>query len=230
MIARIVEVKSVSKIYGSGSGAVVALNNVNVNFERGEFTSLHGPSGSGKSTLLNLIGGLDRPTQGEISIAGVELGKLSESELAEMRLRRLGFIFQSYNLIPVLSALENVEFIMQIQGVASAERKKRAISLLAEVGLADHCHRRPSELSGGQQQRVAVARAILSNPEIVLADEPTANLDSASATNLLELMKRLNQEKGITFIFSTHDQRVMSYATRLIGLRDGQIVSDTKQA
>lgn len=224
----IVVVDNVSKIYGEGAARAAALSEVSTNFERGEFVSLFGPSGSGKTTLLNLIGGLDRPTSGEISIAGTKLSTLSESELAELRLHRIGFIFQSYNLIPVLTALENVEFILQVQGLPRSERRERALALLEEVGLGGLEDRFPAQLSGGQQQRVAVARAILSNPEIVLADEPTANLDSNSATTLLELMKKLNEEKKITFIFSTHDQKVMSYAKRLIGLRDGRIASDTK--
>lgn len=224
----LVLVQNVSKAYGEGAAKAAALSNVNISFERGEFVSLFGPSGSGKTTLLNLIGGLDRPTAGEISIAGVKLSGLSESALAELRLHRIGFIFQSYNLIPVLTALENVEFILQVQGLAPKERRERARALLAEVGLHGLEDRFPGQLSGGQQQRVAVARAILSNPEIILADEPTANLDSTSATTLLELMKRLNEEKKITFIFSTHDQRVMGYAKRLVGLKDGRIASDTK--
>ncbi|MCB0310383.1 MAG: ABC transporter ATP-binding protein [Bdellovibrionales bacterium] len=221
-----VEIKKLSKTYNDGAVSVLALHEVSLEIEEGAFLSLHGPSGSGKTTLLNLIGGLDRPTSGEISVAGKRIDRMSNSDLAKMRLEHMGFIFQSYNLIPVLSAQENVEFVMQLQGVPAKERSDRARVVLDEVGLADMYTRRPGELSGGQQQRVAVARAIVSSPAIVLADEPTANLDSKTATNLLEIMLRMNKDHGITFIFSTHDKLVMDYAERLIGLRDGEIVSD----
>lgn len=222
----IVVCKDISKVYRQGEVEVWALRSVNLKIARAEFLSITGPSGSGKSTLLNLIGALDRPTSGEISVAGQRLDTMSPSQLAEMRLRSIGFIFQAYNLIPVLSAKENVEFVMELQGVPGNERSELAIDLLKEVGLAGMEQRRPSELSGGQQQRVAIARAIVSKPDLVLADEPTANLDSKTAQSLLELMQRLNVERKITFVFSTHDNLVMSFARRLLKLHDGEIASD----
>lgn len=194
--------------------------------KRGEFVAIAGPSGSGKTTLLNIIGGLDRPDEGKVFIEDRDLNKMGKSELAELRLYKIGFVFQAYNLIPVLSAEENVEFILLLQGMSKKERRQRAREILDEVGLKDLYERRPSELSGGQQQRVAVARAIVSNPAIVLADEPTANLDSRTGQSLLKLMKGMNETKGITFIFSTHDKMVMDYARRLIIIRDGMIVED----
>ena len=202
-----------------------ALSQVDLTVYPGEFVSLSGPSGSGKSTLLNIVGGLDRPDEGSVSVGGVDLGGLSESKLAELRLHKLGFVFQAYNLIPVLSALENVEFIMQLQGVPSSERAERATAVLDRLGLADMLHRRPGELSGGQQQRVAVARAIVSEPVLLLADEPSANLDSSTTKDLLELLKQLNEE-GMTIVTATHDAMVMSYALRQVRLRDGQIEHD----
>lgn len=226
MMQELVSLKQVSKVYEQGALEVHALTEVNLSIQRGDFVSLFGPSGSGKSTLLNLIGGLDRPNSGEIKFIDQRIDLLGRAELAELRLKHIGFVFQSYNLIPVLSALENVEFVMQLQGLDARERALRAQELLAEVGLAGLENRRPAELSGGQQQRVAVARAIVAKPELVLADEPTANLDSASAENLIDLMLKMNQERGVTFIFSTHDKLVMDHARRLIGLRDGKIVSD----
>jgi putative ABC transport system ATP-binding protein len=205
---------------------VNALNGVNLNVEKGEFTSIVGPSGSGKTTLLNIIGGLDTPTDGKIIIDETDLNTLSDSELISFRLRHIGFVFQAYNLIPVLTARENVEFIMQLQGRPKSECHDRAESLLNAVGLQGRMDNRPSELSGGQQQRVAVARALASKPKFVLADEPTANLDSKSTANLLDIMYRLNQEEHITFIFSTHDQRVIDRALRIVTLEDGKIIKD----
>jgi len=204
---------------------VHALRQVDLTVYPGEFVSLSGPSGSGKSTLLNIVGGLDRPDEGSVSVGGVDLGELSESKLADLRLHKLGFVFQAYNLIPVLSALENVEFIMQLQGVSSAERAERATAVLDRLGLADMLHRRPGELSGGQQQRVAVARAIVSEPVLLLADEPSANLDSSTTKDLLELLKQLNEE-GMTIVTATHDAMVMSYALRQVHLLDGRIEHD----
>lgn len=228
-ILPIVAIDSVSRIYRQGSISVTALNAVSLQISPGEFTALVGPSGSGKTTLLNLIGGLDRPDAGSLTIAGRQLEKLSPAEVTRLRLERIGFVFQAYNLIPVLSALENVEYVMLLQGVARAERRRRALEILEEVGLAGLHGRRPAEMSGGQQQRVAVARAIVSNPAIVLADEPTANLDSHTATELLDLMRVMNTRHGATFVFATHDERVMSYARRVIRLCDGQIVADEQR-
>ncbi|MBW2147339.1 MAG: ABC transporter ATP-binding protein [Deltaproteobacteria bacterium] len=222
----IVRCLKVEKIYRQDHLQVPALRGIDMAVDRGEFLALAGPSGSGKTTLLNLIGGLDRPTAGEVLIEGVPLEGLSESALARLRLEKIGFVFQAYNLIPVLSALENVEFIMLLQGIPSDERKERAHRILQEVGLEEMIHRRPSQLSGGQQQRVAVARSIVANPHLVLADEPTANLDSKNGHDLLDMMQRLNEEKNITFIFSTHDHQVMERARRLIQLRDGKVVDD----
>lgn len=218
--------KNVSRVYQQGDLEVHALRGVDLEISRGSFLSICGPSGSGKTTLLNLIGGLDQPTTGSIQIGEHQIDQMSNSELAQFRLNRIGFIFQAYNLVPVLSARENVEFIMQLQGVAPAERKERAIEMLGAVGLSGMENRRPGELSGGQQQRVAIARAIVADPAFVLADEPTANLDSATAEGLLELMLKMNQERKITFVFSTHDKLVMGYAKRLVSLKDGSTVSD----
>jgi putative ABC transport system ATP-binding protein len=217
--------RGVSRTYQQETVPVHALSQVDLTVYPGEFVSLSGPSGSGKSTLLNIVGGLDRPDEGSVSVGGVDLGELSESKLAELRLHKLGFVFQAYNLIPVLSALENVEFIMQLQGVPSSERAERATAVLDRLGLADMLHRRPGELSGGQQQRVAVARAIVSEPVLLLADEPSANLDSSTTKDLLELLKQLNEE-GMTIVTATHDAMVMSYALRQVRLRDGQIEHD----
>lgn len=220
--------KQLSKIYHQGDIQVDALKNVNLEISKGGFVCLSGPSGSGKTTLLNLIGGLDTPSSGEITVDEQRVDQMSRAELAEMRLHHLGFVFQAYNLIPVLSALENVEFVMQLQGIEKAERSEKAIAILKEVGLAGMEHRRPAELSGGQQQRVAVARAMVSGPSLILADEPTANLDSVTAEMLLQMMRQLNDVHGTTFLISTHDALVMSYARRLIGLHDGEIVNDEK--
>lgn len=219
----VVRIVNVSRVYQEVVDPVVALDSVSLTIQNGEFLCLVGPSGSGKSTLLNLIGGLDRPTSGSVFIGDTDLSTLSTSELADLRLHSIGFVFQSYNLVPVLSACENVEFVMHLQGVGSSDRRKRAMAVLKEVGLAGLENRRPGQLSGGQQQRVAVARAIVSNPKLVLADEPTANLDSVTARNLVLLMKELNQTQGITFIFSTHDPIVMELAKRTVKLRDGHI-------
>lgn len=221
----VVVVQNVTKIY-EGPVPVYALRDVSLTFTKGAFAALSGPSGSGKTTLLNLIGGLDKPTSGDVVVGGQSLVPLSRSALAELRLREIGFIFQSYNLVPVLSAVENVEFVMELQGVPRAERREKARQVLAAVGLSGMEHRRPGELSGGQQQRVAVARAIASHPKLILADEPTANLDSQTAEKLLELMRQLNEEQGLTFLFSTHDRLVMNFARRLIRLQDGEVVGD----
>ncbi len=222
----IVEGRELTKTYRTGEVAITALNGVTIAIDRGEFAALAGPSGSGKTTLLNMLGGLDMPDAGTVVVEGSNLQSMSSTRRAELRLRRVGFVFQSYNLIPVLSALENVEFVMLLQGVPAEERRKRAAAILDEVGLSGSCGRRPAELSGGQQQRVAVARAIVSGPSIVLADEPTANLDSNTGKGLLEMMKRMNEEHNVTFIFSTHDALVMDYARRLIHIRDGRLTDD----
>jgi len=223
---KIVECIDVKKSYRQGEIEVHALRDVSLAIEKGEFTAVAGPSGSGKTTLLNLVGGLDASDAGSIVVDGNAFDQMSQSRLANLRLHKIGFVFQAYNLIPVLSAAENVEFVMLLQGVGSRERQQRAKEILDEVGLADKYNRRPAELSGGQQQRVAVARAIVSNPSIVLADEPTANLDSETGNGLLEMMKKMNTEKKVTFIFSTHDKMVMDCARRLVLLRDGRLADD----
>jgi len=222
----IIQAKNISKIYQQGDIEVKAVNNVSIQFEKGEFTAIIGPSGSGKTTFLNAIGGLDKPTKGEVIIHNTDITQLSDNELIDFRLQNIGFVFQSYNLIPVLTAKENVEFIMLMQGKSKEEQEKRAIELLTQVGLEKQINRRPNQLSGGQQQRVAVARALASKPQFVLADEPTANLDSTSTSDLLDIMQQLNKEEGMTFIFSTHDQRVIDRARRIITLEDGMILSD----
>ncbi len=224
----LITVNNLTKIYHSTAVPVRALNHVSLSIEKGEFTAIVGPSGSGKTTFLNMVGGLDRPTEGEIIVDGIRLSSLKGSKLVEYRLHHIGFVFQAYNLIPVFTALENVEFIMLLQGISKKERQQRARELLAAVGLEDRLNNRPSELSGGQQQRVAVARALASKPDFVLADEPTANLDSKSADDLLNLMENLNREFNMTFIFSTHDARVIKRARRVITLQDGAVVSDSK--
>lgn len=224
----VIECKDVSKTY-EGVVPVHAVKNVSVEIENDEFTAIIGPSGSGKTTLLNMIGGLDRPTEGSIKVNGNELAGLSDNELIDFRLQHIGFVFQSYNLIPVLTARENTEFIMLLQKIEKSKRDARVEQLLTEVGLEDKMNSRPSQLSGGQQQRVAVARALASKPDFVLADEPTANLDSHSTSNLLDIMARLNKEEGITFVFSTHDQRVIDRARRVITLVDGEIASDERK-
>jgi putative ABC transport system ATP-binding protein len=226
----IVECEGLSKTYQQGKVTVRALSDVNLSVAAGGFVALAGPSGSGKTTLLNLIGGLDRADAGHITVDGRDYNRLTSSDMAELRLRRIGFVFQAYNLIPVLSAVENVEYVMLLQGVAAAERRRRARRILDDVGLADKYDRRPAELSGGQQQRVAVARAIVSDPSIVLADEPTANLDSKTGEGLLQLMLQMNQVHQVTFIFSTHDRMVMDYARRIILIRDGCVAEDRDKA
>ncbi len=218
--------ENLHKIYDESKVPVHALQGVDLVVNKGEFTAIVGPSGSGKSTLLNIIGGLDRPTDGVIKVNGKDISKFSDNELIDFRKNNIGFVFQSYNLIPVLTAKENVEFVMLLQGRSRKEMDARVDQLLGAVGLGDRMHNRPSELSGGQQQRVAVARALASKPSFVLADEPTANLDSHSTANLLDIMARLNQEEHTTFVFSTHDQRVIDRARRVVTLEDGKIVSD----
>jgi len=221
-----VECIDVKKSYRQDKLEVKALNGVTLSIQKGAFAALAGPSGSGKTTLLNIIGGLDSADSGRVVVDGHVLETMTQSELANLRLHNVGFVFQSYNLIPVLSALENVEFVMLLQGVSTAERRDRAIAILDDVGLEGMYNRRPAELSGGQQQRVAVARAIVSSPSIVLADEPTANLDSKTGKGLLEMMKQMNESRNVTFVFSTHDKMVMDYARRLILIRDGLVADD----
>lgn len=222
----VIDCLGVSRTYADDGVPVRALQNVDFQVAPGEFVSLAGPSGSGKTTLLNIIGALDKADAGSVSIDGVDLAPLSASELSDLRLHRIGFVFQSYNLIPVLSARENVEFIMQLQGVAPRERAERADAVLATLGLADMAQRRPGELSGGQQQRVAIARAIVTNPSVLLADEPSANLDSTTTEELLVLLRTLNEEQGVTIVTATHDPLVMSFARRRVQLKDGAIVLD----
>jgi putative ABC transport system ATP-binding protein len=222
----IVECIDVKKAYRQDTLEVKALNGVTLSIQKGAFVALAGPSGSGKTTLLNIIGGLDSADSGRVLVDGNALEAMTQSELASLRLHNVGFVFQSYNLIPVLSALENVEFVMLLQGVSTTERRERAMAILDDVGLEGMYNRRPAELSGGQQQRVAVARAIVSSPSIVLADEPTANLDSKTGAGLLEMMKQMNERRNATFVFSTHDKMVMDYARRLILIRDGLVADD----
>lgn len=222
----IVNLQEVTKDYGQGQALTHALRGVNLRVEAGEFTAMAGPSGSGKSTLLNIIGGLDRPTSGRVEVDGREINNLSNTELGLLRRDRIGFIFQSYNLIPVLTALENAEYVLMLQGMDTAERRDRVREVLKEVGLEDLENRYPRQLSGGQQQRVAIARAIVSEPALVLADEPTANVDSETGRALLDLMRQLNEEKGVTFFFSTHEEAVMKRARRLLQLKDGVIFND----
>lgn len=223
---KVIETKGLFKIFGEGELAVKALNDVNVEITEGEFTALVGPSGSGKTTLLNMIGGLDEPTKGNVILNHQDISELSSSQMTDFRQKNIGFVFQAYNLIPVLSAYENAEFIMLLQGTAEQERKKRVYKLLHEVGLEGKENNKPGELSGGQQQRVAVVRALAARPAYILADEPTANLDSKSTGDLLDLMYRLNQEENMTFVFATHDQRVIDRAKRVIYLRDGKVEKD----
>jgi putative ABC transport system ATP-binding protein len=228
-MATIVNLQEVTKDYGQGQALTHALRGVNLVIEPGEFTAMAGPSGSGKSTLLNIMGGLDRPTSGRVEVDGREISDLSNTELGLLRRNRLGFIFQSYNLIPVLTALENAEYVLMLQGIPTTERRARVREVLAEVGLEGLENRFPRQLSGGQQQRVAIARAIVSEPALVLADEPTANVDSKTGTALLDLMHRLNEEKGVTFFFSTHEEAVMKRARRLLQLEDGIILNNGVQ-
>jgi putative ABC transport system ATP-binding protein len=225
---KVIEIKDIHKIYSETEIEVHAVDGVTLSFDEAEFAAIVGPSGSGKTTLLNLLGGLDKPTSGEILIGGTDLSLLKPSALIDFRMRNIGFVFQSYNLIPVLTAKENVGFIMSLQKWSAKERDERTFELLKGVGLAERADSRPAKLSGGQQQRIAVARALASRPKFVLADEPTANLDSKSATTLLEIMEKLNHEEKITFIFSTHDARVVKMAHRVITLEDGKVLSDER--
>ena len=224
-----ITIKNIRKTYQSGDIEVQALQDISLTIKPGEFTAIVGPSGSGKTTLLNIIGGLDSPTKGSVKINETDITQLPENELIDFRLHHIGFIFQSYNLIPVLTAKENVEFLMLLQKKNEQARNERTLKLLKAVGLEDQIHKRPNEMSGGQQQRVAVARALASKPSFILADEPTANLDSKSSENLLNIMQRLNRKEKTTFIFSTHDQRVIDKANRIITIEDGKVISDTSQ-
>lgn len=230
MKSAVITAQHLGKTYNPDKIPVVALHDVSLEVQAGEFTAIVGPSGSGKTTLLNIIGGLDQPSSGEVWVGGHNITQLSDNELISFRREHIGFVFQAYNLIPVLTARENTEFVMLLQHKTKAERDARTQELLQAVGLADQMNKRPAEMSGGQQQRVAVARALASKPAFVLADEPTANLDSASAANLLDIMARLNQEEGVTFIFSTHDQRVIDRARRVVTLEDGHIIRDETRA
>ena len=222
----LIRAEAVTRVYRTGEVEVGALKEVDLVVERGEFTAIAGPSGSGKSTLLNLISGLDNPTSGRVFLAGQPIGDMSGNELSDFRRDHIGFVFQSYNLIPVLDVVENIEYVMLLQRVASAERRRRVEEMLAEVGLEGMADRRPDQLSGGQQQRVAIARAMVSRPDLILADEPTANLDSATGGELLDMMRRLNETRGMTFVFSTHDPMIMERSRRLVTLVDGRIDSD----
>lgn len=226
----VIDAHNLVRVYDEKTVPVYALNGVHLHIERGEFTAIKGPSGSGKTTLLNMIGGLDIPTDGYVNINGTNITELKGNKLIDFRLHNIGFVFQSYNLIPVLTAKENIEFIMLLQKRPTAEIEKRVKELLQQVGLSDKANKKPGELSGGQQQRVAVARALAPKPQFILADEPTANLDSLSAGNLLDIMAKLNKEEKMTFVFSTHDQRVIDRAKRVITLEDGKIVADTAPA
>jgi putative ABC transport system ATP-binding protein len=225
----VLEIKNLTKIYNGSSVQVLAVDNVDLVIEEGEFTAIVGPSGSGKTTLLNMIGGLDSPTSGSIIIDQTNLAELNSKQLVDFRLHNIGFVFQAYNLIPVLTASENVSFIMEMQGKPKKSITDRTREILQSVGLSERGKSRPNQLSGGQQQRVAVARALASKPKFIIADEPTANLDSKSTENLLEIMEELNRKENITFIFSTHDQRVVNKARRIIVLEDGRIVKDEQK-
>jgi len=225
----IIKTENLSKTYRNAELEVHAVNKVNLSIEEGEFTAIVGPSGSGKTTLLNMIGGLDEVSEGTVSIDGINLSTLKENELIDFRLKNIGFVFQAYNLIPVLTAQENVEFIMLLQGISEENRKIRSIELLKSVSLEDKLNSRPNQLSGGQQQRVAVARALASKPRFILADEPTANLDSNSTSTLLDIMAEMNKKENITFLFSTHDQRVIDKARRIITIEDGKIIKDERR-
>ena len=229
LIMTVIKASNLTKTYNPDKIPVRALRGVDLAIEKGEFTAIVGPSGSGKTTLLNIIGGLDRPSGGQIEVGGNDISKLSDNQLIDFRKDNIGFVFQAYNLIPVLTAKENVEFVMTLQERPKKERDDRAEALLTAVGIAEKMDKRPSELSGGQQQRVAVARALASKPTFILADEPTANLDSESTAGLLDMMAEMNQEENITFVFSTHDQRVIDRARRVVTLVDGKIVSDEQR-
>jgi len=223
---KVIEVKKLNKVYKDTAVDVHAVNDISFDIEQGEFTAIVGPSGCGKTTLLNLLGGLDNPSDGEIIINNQNISNFSERQMVDFRMQNIGFVFQAYNLIPVLTAKENVEFIMHLQKRSKKEREERSLQLLNDVGIGDKANVRPSHLSGGQQQRVAVARALASKPQFVLADEPTANLDSKSTETLLDIMEQLNKKENITFIFATHDQRVVKKAHRVITLEDGKIAED----
>lgn len=225
-----VEVLDLYKSYKVGKVLFPALRGISTAIEQGEFTAIAGPSGSGKTTLLNIIGCLDTPTKGRVLINNMDIGKLSTKEKAALRKKEIGFVFQTFNLIPVLTAFENVELPLVILDIPAVKKKEKVVNILKEVGLEEYIYRRPNEMSGGQQQRVAIARALVKNPSMVLADEPTANLDSSTATEILDLMKELNEKLKTTFIFSTHDFLVMDFATRLIKLRDGKIIADEKKS
>jgi len=225
----IVQAEQVTKIYDEGAVPVQALRGVSLAIEPGEFTVIAGPSGSGKTTLLNLLGALDVPTEGRVFFEGQDLSTLSRRERARLRLYKIGFVFQAYNLIPVLTALENVEFVLLLQGVPERERRRRALEVLKQLGIGELAHKRPHEMSGGQQQRVAVARAVVSHPRLVLADEPTANLDSATGARLLDLMEQLNRTQGVTFVFSSHDPQVIERGRRLLRLHDGRIEREERR-
>ena len=225
----VIKAENINKVYNEKTIPVHALNDVNIEITKGEFTAIVGPSGCGKTTLLNILGGLDNPSSGKVIVGETEITKLSDAELIDYRLKHIGFVFQAYNLIPVLTTMENVEFIMLLQKRSKVERDARAMQLLEEMGIGDKANQRPSQLSGGQQQRVAVARALASKPEFVLADEPTANLDSTSTSALLDIMAKMNEEEGATFVFSTHDQRVIDKARRVITLEDGKVISDERR-
>ena len=222
----VIRTEGLEKIYQDNSVPVYALRRVDLTIHRGDFLVIAGPSGSGKTTLLNIIGALDAPTRGSVYLENEHLGRKTKNELASLRLHKIGFVFQAYNLIPVLSALENIEFSMMLLGVPEKERKEKAFRIMKELGIDELAHKRPNEMSGGQQQRVAVTRAIVANPSIVLTDEPTANLDSETGGTLLDLMERMNSEKDITFVFSSHDRQVIERAKRLVILRDGMVVKD----
>lgn len=222
----VIETKNLHKIYNQTQVPVKAVNGIDLEISEGEFTAIVGPSGCGKTTLMNMIGGLDKPTEGSVKVDGINLNELDSRRLIDFRLHNIGFVFQAYNLLPVLTVKENIEFIMQLQGRSKPECDARVKELLGAIGLSEQINKRPNQLSGGQQQRVSVARALASKPKFILADEPTANLDSKSTSELLDLMEKLNREENITFIFSTHDDRVMKKARRLITLEDGKIVKD----
>ena len=229
MMKTAVRTTNLWKIYPQEPDPVEAVRDISIKIETGDFVAMAGPSGSGKTTMLNMIGGLTRPSQGQISIGDQEITEMSDKDLAQLRLKRIGFVFQSYNLLPVLTALENAEFTLLLSGIPKDERRKRVLELFNKIGLSGLEDRKPGKLSGGQQQRVAVARAVVANPALILADEPTANLDSKASADLLDVMERLNQDHGTTFLFSTHDPRVMERSRRLITLVDGQIESDERR-
>ncbi|MGL4609075.1 MAG: ABC transporter ATP-binding protein [Trueperaceae bacterium] len=225
-MSALLEAKNLEKTYTIGNVETQALRGATLSVQKGEFTAIAGPSGSGKSTLLHILAGLDKPTKGEVHLEGKRVEGKSVADLARLRLSQFGFVFQAYNLIPVLTALENAAFVLELQGVGKAEREKKALEALKILGMADYKDRRPNQLSGGQQQRVAVARALAADPKIILADEPTANLDKKTSLSLIEHMKTLNEERGVTFLFSTHDPRLLEYVKRIISVEDGRVVGD----